>query len=107
MELEVTAVVLIGLALTGMSLLIDYAPKVAPWFENLAFHRKRQFVLGVCVVLVLGITGLDCAGLLATSISCAPFNWISLTELLFNLVVAIGGMTAFHMGTKPNSYYVK
>jgi len=104
MEYEITAVVLIGLVLAGLSLLIDYAPKVAPWFDALAFEKKRLLILAACFGLVGIITGLDCYGILPTSIECAPFNLISFATMLFNLVIAVAGMTAFHNGTKPNSY---
>jgi len=98
---EVTSVVVIGLVLAFLSLLIDYAPKIAPWFDALPIERKRQFILGLCFVVVAGLTGLDCAGILGTSIQCSPFNWQSFAELAFNLVAAVAGMTAFHNGSKP------
>ena len=100
--MEITAVVLIGLVLAGLSLLIDYAPEVAPWFERLALAQKRRLIWVACVVLVAGITGLDCAGLVATSIDCSPLNWGSLATLIYNTLFAVGGMTAFHLGTKPS-----
>lgn len=98
---EVTNVVVIGLVLAFLSLLIDYAPKIAPWFDALPLAKKRQLILGLCFVVVAGLTGLDCAGVLGTSIQCSPFNWQSLAELAFSLVASVAGMTAFHNGSKP------
>jgi len=78
----------------------DYFPKVAPWFETLATHQKRQLTAGLGVLFAVAIYALSCQGYwLDTNLVCEPKTLIQLAS---DIVISVAVGVAFHSQTKPS-----
>ncbi len=65
---------------TIVSLSLEYFPKLHTWYNALADNVQRLIVLGAGVVVVLGVFGLNCLGVLFE----LPWvcSWLGLKEAL-------------------------
>lgn len=101
MSFEVSPEVVIGVVMAGLSLLFDYAPKIALWFDSLAESTKKLVVLGLASAVAAVVTIGQCyVGWFNTTLECS--TW-SIASLLYNIVIAVATMYGFHKSTKPGN----
>lgn len=82
----------------GMSLLFDYAPGLAAWWDALTVAQKRLGALITAVAIVGLVFGLTCAGIVSSNLICTRAGaWDAISNIV--LVFAVGQGT--HAGTKP------
>ena len=88
--------VLAAVAGALLSLLFEYVPGVAGWFENQAAITKR-IVMSAALIVAAGVVyGMACAGLLGAlnwNLSC---DEAGLTQLLGILFAALASNQTFH-----------
>jgi len=99
---QITALYLSLNIAAGMSLLFDYAPGLAHWYDSLTVSTKRILALVTAVVIVAAVFGLTCAGIVNSNLICTragAFDALSNIVLVF----AVGQTT--HVGTKPTSKF--
>lgn len=100
MSFEVTPEVVIGVVMTILSLIFDYAPKVALWFDALEEHKKRLLVVSLAVVTVLVVVLGQCfLGWFSTSLECSP---VVILRLVYDILVAVTISYSVHKTLKPS-----
>jgi len=80
------------------SLLFDYFPWLAAWFDALTVEKKRLITLAAAVVIVLGAFAGSCLGWWITNLTC---EFTSIARVILDLILAVAVMYGFHQGTKP------
>ena len=91
-----TTTVLAGIAGALLSLLFEYVPGIAPWFEKLPAVGKRVVMSAALIVAAGLVYGLACAGLLGAlnwNLECSEAG---LTQLLGILFAALASNQTFH-----------
>lgn len=97
---EVTASSILVLIAGIQSLIFDYFPQVAPWFEKLTVSQKRQLTAGLGIAFAAGLYALSCQGYwLQSTLVCEPKTLISLAS---DIVISVAAGVAFHSQTKPS-----
>lgn len=95
---EITAAFLALNIAAGMSLLFDYAPFLATWYDGLNVATKRVIALVVAVVIVAAVFGLQCAGVVNSNLTCSRAGAF---DALSNIVLVFAVGQGVHAGTKP------
>lgn len=99
-QFEVSASSILILIAGIQSLLVDYFPVIAPWFEKLAVSQKRQLTAGLGIAFAIGLYALSCQGYwLDTNLVCEPQTLIQLAS---DIVISVAAGVAFHSQTKPS-----
>lgn len=99
-QFEVSASSILILIAGIQSLVFDYFPKVAPWFEKLTVSQKRQLTAGLGVLFALSLYGLSCQGYwIQSNLVCEPKTLIQLAS---DIVISVAAGVAFHSQTKPS-----
>ena len=81
-------VIAIGAAV--ISLLMEYIPPFSGWYEKLDPGYKRLFMAGLLFVIVGGVFGLSCAGLLAVFVCTWIGVWSAVQVWLFAIAINQG-----------------
>ena len=98
----ITAVTVMTILTAAASLAADYFPGFAGWYDALSVAVKRQLSLVGAVVLVGGVFGLTCAGVVTSNFVCSVAGgWNVLSEVIY--VFAIG--QAVHAGARPTAEF--
>lgn len=96
---NIDVAVLLAFVATVQSLVFDYFPGVAAWFDKLAVNQKKLLVLGVSALFaVLAFVG-TCEGYFNTGLACTQY---SIVTLLGNLALSVSVGYAVHEQTKPD-----
>jgi hypothetical protein len=96
---EITPDWALALYVAITSLIFDYFPGLAAWFDLLAVEKKRLITLAsVIVITAVAITG-SCLGWWLTNLVC---NTASIIRILIDLIMAVAVMYGFHKATKPS-----
>lgn len=102
LEFSVSAVAVLSLVAAVQSLVFDYFPPVASWFEDLLEYKKRQLTLALGALFgVLAFVG-QCRGFFVTDLVCEPQSIIT---LLGNIAVSVSVGYSFHKQTKPTEAF--
>jgi hypothetical protein len=81
-----------------LTLLADYFPGFAAWFDALSVASKRQFMLVGAVLIVAVIFAGKCFAFFETDLVCSVTGaW----DVLFNVLLAFAVAQGLHAGTKP------
>lgn len=85
-----------------ISLLLDYAPRLAPRWD--ALPEKTQQLLFVCIgIVVVSILFISrCYGLIDTNIICSTQGAY---DLIVNVIVVLATGYGFHKATKPTDEF--
>lgn len=94
----ITAASLVTLLAGFLSLLADYFPGVAAWFDALKPNSKRLVMLAGAIVIVGSVFGGQCAGWFSTNMVCTPNG---LVDVLSNIILAFAVSQGVHLGGKP------
>jgi len=87
-----------------MSLVLDYAPGIATWYEKLNESSKKLVALGLAVFVVGTAFALTCANVITTNLVCSRLGaWDALTGVIYVIAVQYG----FHRATKPSTAFKK
>jgi len=95
--MTITPEIIVGVSAGLLAVLFEYVPGLSPWYDKLSAEYKRLLMLGLLVVVALGVFGLDCGGLLDTSVSCDSAGAL---QLLWIIGVAIGINQGVHLISK-------
>lgn len=69
-----------------LSLIFEYIPGVAPWYDSLDMRKKQGVMALALLVVSLAIFGLSCANLIQVGITC---DWVGAQELLGMFIAAL------------------
>lgn len=100
----ITAASLVVLLAGILTVVADYFPGVANWYDTLTVATKRLVMLGGAVLIVGVVFGGQCAGWLETNMVCTPNG---LVDVLSNIVLAFAVGQGVHVGSKPTSEFKK
>jgi hypothetical protein len=95
MNVQFTAVFIVALVGTLMTLFFAYVPNVRVWFALLALEKQALLKLGVSAVIAIVIFGLS-----YTSIFPPPINAITLLVVLGSLIVTNQPLASLLPATK-------
>jgi len=95
--MTITPEIIVGVAAGLLAVLFEYLPGMAPWYDKLSAEYKRLLMLGLLVLVAAGVFGLDCGGLLDTSVSCDSAGAL---QLLWLVGIAIGINQGVHLISK-------
>ena len=95
---------LAGIVAVGISLLLEYAPGFASWFQPLGEQAKKLINLGLLVAVAVAVYALSCAGFAEmvglAPVACDAGGAIVLLRALFGALFA---SQSVHMLTKRAS----
>jgi hypothetical protein len=94
----ITATSLVTLLAGALTLVADYFPGVAAWFDALKPNSKRLVMLIGAILIVGGVFGGQCAGWLETNMVCTPNG---LVDVFSNVILAFAVGQGVHLGGKP------
>lgn len=98
----ITAASLVVLLAGALTVIADYFPGVAGWYDSLTVATKRLVMLAGAVLIVGTVFGGQCAGWFETNMICTPAG---LVDVLSNVVLAFAVGQGVHAGSKPTSEF--
>lgn len=100
----ITAASLVVLLAGALTVIADYFPGVAAWYDTLTAASKRVVMLTGAVVIVGVVFGGQCAGWFETNMVCTPNG---LVDVISNIVLAFAVGQGVHVGGKPSADFKK
>lgn len=98
--MTITPEILVGFAAGALSVIFEYVPGLAPWYDKLAPEYKRLMMLGLLVAVALAVYGISCAGWVE-AVTC---DQLGVVQLGWMVLVAIGINQGVHrIGKKPEA----
>lgn len=94
----ITAASLVTLLAGILTLVADYFPGAASWFDTLKANSKRLVMLIGAVLIVGGVFAGQCVGWFATNMVCTPNGAV---DVLSNIILAFAVGQGVHLGGKP------
>lgn len=95
---DITALTLGTIIAAVLSLLLDYFPGLAHWYDNLSVATKRQLAAVFAVVIVGAVFALTCTNFVTSNLVCTVAGgWDAISNIIYVFVVGQG----VHAGSKP------
>jgi Flp pilus assembly pilin Flp len=101
-NLNVTPEFLSYLAAGLLSILFDWLPGLAAWFDGVSELKKKQIIAALLLVIVLALYGGICSQIFSTAYTCDKAGFASLFEVL---LISVGINQGIHALTKPTMVY--
>lgn len=100
----ITAASLAVILAAVLTIVADYVPGVASWFDALTIPTKRVVMLLGAVLIVGVVFAGQCYGFLATNLICTPAGAV---DVLSNVILAYVTGQGVHVGSKPSAEFKK
>lgn len=100
----ITSASLVVILAGALTLIADYFPGVAAWYDTLTVATKRLVMLAGAILIVSAVFGGQCAGFLETNMVCTANG---LVDVLSNVVLAFAIGQGVHAGAKPTPEFKK
>lgn len=91
-----SAEILVGIAGVVLSVLFEYFPGLAGWYDKLKDNLQRSIMLGMLVIVAGVVFGLNCAGWFEGKIPVIVCSESGVEELIWLLIVALGANQTTH-----------
>src|SRR3990170_7992992 len=96
----ITAESLAVIIATFVTLMLDYFPGLAAWWDALAVATKKLIMVGLAIIISGGVFVLVCSDLVVTNMVCTYAGaWDLIANVIFVFIVG----QAIHAGTKPTN----
>jgi O-antigen/teichoic acid export membrane protein len=100
----ITAVTLVTIIASLVSLMLDYFPGLAAKYDALSVATKRQIAAVLAVVIVGVVFGLTCTNIVTSNLTCSTAGaWDAISNIIYVFVIGQG----VHAGTKPTAAFKK
>lgn len=96
----ITAASLVVILAGALTMIADYFPGAAAWYDTLTPASKRVVMLVGAVLIVGTVFGGQCAGWFSSNMVCSPNGFV---DVLSNIVLAFAVGQGVHAGVKPGA----